>query len=134
MGNLTELRRTKIVCTIGPAITGELCPALVEAGLNVARLNFSHGTHDEHRARHAMVRAAARDAGRPVAILQDLAGPKIRLGVINPEPINLTPGQIFTLTRRPVVGNLEECSVNTPEVIAATPVGATNLIKADYIH
>jgi len=128
MGNLAELRRTKIVCTIGPAITGELCPALVEAGLNVARLNFSHGTHDEHRARHAMVRAAARDAGRPVAILQDLAGPKIRLGEINPEPINLTSGQIFTLTRRPVVGNLEECSVNTPEVIAATPVGATVLL------
>ena len=128
MATESQLRRTKIVCTIGPAITKEIFPAMVEAGLNVARLNFSHGTHDEHQARFDMIRAASREAGRPVAILQDLAGPKIRLGEINPEPINLVTGQIFTLTKRPFVGNQEECSVNTPEIIEATPVGATVLL------
>ncbi len=128
MGTLSEMRRTKIVCTIGPAVTGEIFPALVEAGLNVARLNFSHGTHEEHRARYDMIRAAALKAGRPVAILQDLAGPKIRLGDINPEPVTLVPGETFTLTRRPITGNGQECSVNTPEVVHATPVGATVLL------
>ena len=128
MGTLSEMRRTKIVCTIGPAVTGEIFPALVEAGLNVARLNFSHGTHEEHRARYDMIRAAAAKAGRPVAILQDLAGPKIRLGDINPEPVTLVPGETFTLTRRPITGNGQECSVNTPEVVLATPVGATVLL------
>ena len=128
MATESQLRRTKIVCTIGPAITKEIFPAMVEAGLNVARLNFSHGTHDEHQARFDMIRAASREAGRPVAILQDLAGPKIRLGEINPEPINLVTDQIFTLTKRPIVGNQEECSVNTPEIIEATPVGATVLL------
>jgi pyruvate kinase len=128
MGTLAEMRRTKIVCTIGPAITPEICPALLEAGLNVARLNFSHGTHAEHRARYDMIRSASQDAGRPVAILQDLAGPKIRLGDIDPEPVTLIPDRIFTLTKRRLMGNQEECSVNTPEVIEATPVGATVLL------
>ena len=92
MGTLAELRRTKIVCTLGPASTGEIIPELVAAGLNVARLNFSHGTQAEHQARIDMVRSAARQAGVPVAILQDLSGPKIRVGDINPEPVQLVPG------------------------------------------
>jgi len=128
MGTLAELRRTKIVCTLGPASTGEIIPELVAAGLNVARLNFSHGTQAEHQARIDMVRSAARQAGVPVAILQDLSGPKIRVGDINPEPVQLVPGQTFTLTSRTLAGNQAGCSVNTPEVISATPVGATVLL------
>ena len=128
MGTLAELRRTKIVCTIGPAITAEIFPELVAAGLNVARLNFSHGTQQEHQVRYDMVRAAARQAGVPVAILQDLAGPKIRVGVIDPEPVVLVPGQTFTLTTSPETGNKDGCSVNTPEVIEATHVGARVLL------
>jgi pyruvate kinase len=128
MGTLSEMRRTKIVCTIGPAITKEIFPALVEAGLNVARQNFSHGTQAEHQARFDMIRSASQEAGRPVAILQDLAGPKIRLGDIKPEPINLVPEQTFTLTKRPIMGTQERCSINTPEVIETTPVGATVLL------
>jgi pyruvate kinase len=128
MAMLSEMRRTKIVCTIGPAITKEIFPALVKAGLNVARLNFSHGTQAEHQARFNMIRAASQEAGLPVAILQDLAGPKIRVGDIDPEPVNLIPDQTFTLTKRPITGNQEKCSVNTPEVIKATPVGATVLL------
>jgi pyruvate kinase len=129
MGTLFDRRRTRIVCTIGPAITRELFPALLAAGLNVARLNFSHGTQAEHQERIEFIRAAARERGtEPVAILQDLAGPKLRLGIIDPEPIYLMPGQTFTLTKRPISGNQEVCSVNTPEVIDATPVGATVLL------
>ncbi|MSP24619.1 MAG: pyruvate kinase [Myxococcales bacterium] len=73
------IRRVKIVCTIGPASDApEALDALIDAGMNVARLNFSHGSHDEHSARFARVRAAAAKRGREVAILQDLCGPKIR--------------------------------------------------------
>jgi pyruvate kinase len=128
MDNLSELRRTKIVCTIGPACTGDIFPELLAAGLNVARLNFSHGTREDHQARIDMVREAAQKSGAPVAILQDLAGPKIRVGDFNPEPVQLVPGQTFTLTSRVRMGNQEGCSVNTPEVIAAVPVGATVLL------
>ena len=130
MGTLAELRRTKIVCTIGPASTGEIFPELVAAGLNVARLNFSHGTQDEHQARIDLIRSTSQKIGAPVAILQDLAGPKIRIGDISPEPVELVPGQTFFLTTRPLVGNEKGCSVNTPEVIAVAPVGATVLLAA----
>jgi pyruvate kinase len=128
MDLLSEKRRTKIVCTIGPAVTPEIFPALVEAGLNVARLNFSHGSQAEYQKRIDLIRATSRERGQPIAILQDLAGPKLRLGVIDPGPIYLVPDQTFTLTKRPINGNQEECSVNTPEVIEATPVGATILL------
>lgn len=128
MGNLADMRRTKIVCTIGPAITKEIMPGLIDAGMNVARLNFSHGTQAEHRVRFDLVRSASRAAGLPVAILQDLAGPKIRIGDIDPEPVHLVPGETFTLTSCPLTGNKDGCSVSTPEVIEATPVGATVLL------
>ncbi len=128
MGLLSERRRTKIVCTIGPAITPEIFPALVAAGLNVARLNFSHGSQAEYQKRIDLIRSTSRDTGQPVAILQDLAGPKLRLGVIDPEPIYLVPDQTFTLTKRSISGNQEVSAVNTPEVIDATPVGATVLL------
>jgi len=74
-------RQAKIVCTIGPAVDSpESIRELVEAGMDVARLNFSHGTHEEHARRAAWIRAASREAGKPLAILQDLCGPKIRTG------------------------------------------------------
>jgi len=128
MGTLSARRRTKIVCTIGPAVTQENFPALVTAGLNVARLNFSHGTQAEHQERIDFIRATSRELGQPVAILQDLSGPKLRLGDIQPEPVYLVPEQTFTLTKDHLIGNQEVCSVNTPEVIEATPVGATILL------
>lgn len=128
MDLLSERRRTKIVCTIGPAITPEIFPALVAAGLNVARLNFSHGSQAEYQERIDLIRSTSQERQQPMAILQDLAGPKLRLGVIEPEPIYLVPDQTFTLTKHPLNGNQEVCSVNTPEVIDATPVGATVLL------
>lgn len=73
--------RTKIVCTLGPSTANrETLRSLMEAGLNVARLNFSHGTHEQHAKTVAMVRDTAKELGRPIAILGDLQGPRIRIG------------------------------------------------------
>jgi len=92
-------RRTKIVCTLGPATSDrETIRNLIDAGMDVARMNFSHGTHEEHRQRVRQVRAAAKDAGRVVAILQDLQGPKIRVGEMEDGDVMLEEGQDLTIT------------------------------------
>jgi len=91
--------KTKIVCTIGPASNSpEIVKALIEAGMSVARLNFSHGSHRDHGQMIEMIRGVAHEVGRPVAILQDLCGPKIRVGEIPPPGIRLTNGQSIVLT------------------------------------
>ncbi|HEY6416298.1 MAG TPA: pyruvate kinase [Acidimicrobiales bacterium] len=113
------MRRTKIVCTIGPASssTADL-DRLVEAGLDVARLNFSHGTHDEHAEVIRRIRESEARWGRPVAILQDLQGPKIRLGTFGPaggDRVDLVPGRTFTLFARAVAGTAERASITHPE-------------------
>jgi pyruvate kinase len=98
-------RRTKIVATIGPAsLDPEVLVRMIDAGMDVARLNFSHGTHESHAETVNLVRAAADRAGRPVAILQDLPGPKIRLGQVAGEPIELKEGHRLTL----VAGSVED--------------------------
>jgi pyruvate kinase len=89
--------RTKIVCTLGPASASrDALRGLVEAGLNVARINFSHGTHEQHAATIALVRDVAREMGRPIAILGDLQGPRIRIGDL-PQPLQLTEGSDVVL-------------------------------------
>jgi pyruvate kinase len=93
------MRRTKIVCTLGPASSDlKTIRGLVEAGMDVARLNFSHGTQEEHGERMALVRQAAAEAGRTVAILQDLQGPKIRIGDIRGGCVLVETGQQIILT------------------------------------
>ncbi|HEU4643591.1 MAG TPA: pyruvate kinase [Gemmatimonadaceae bacterium] len=95
--NTLPFARTKIVCTLGPSsATPEAIRALMEAGLNVARINFSHGTHEEHAATIATVRRLARELDRPVAILGDLQGPRIRVGDL-PAPLMLTEGSDLVL-------------------------------------
>src|SRR6188508_2622051 len=97
--------KTKIVATIGPASESpEMLARLIRAGLNVARLNFSHGDFDRHAEVIRRIRDAARETGRRVAIMADLPGPKMRLGKIHPEPIQLLPGVHFTLTSEDIVG------------------------------
>jgi pyruvate kinase len=92
------MRRTKIVATIGPACREpEVLVRMVEAGLDVARLNFSHGTREEHQENVTRVRDAASRAGRPVAILQDLPGPKLRIGPLRDDLVDLRPGDQLTL-------------------------------------
>jgi len=115
--------KTKIVATIGPASESpEMLERLIRAGLNVARLNFSHGDFTGHAERIARIHAAEKATGRRVTIMADLPGPKMRLGKIDPEPINLRPGQSFTLTGEDVVGNQQRVSTSferLPQVVKA---------------
>ena len=93
------MRRAKIVCTMGPAVESpEKVRELIAAGMNMARLNLSHGGYEEHQSRLNEVRAAAKEAGKPVAILVDLQGPKIRLARFKAGPHDLSRGDIFTIT------------------------------------
>jgi len=113
--------KTKIVATIGPASESpEMLERLIRAGLNVARLNFSHGDFTGHAERIARIRAAEKATGRRVAIMADLPGPKMRVGKIEPEPIQLRPGESFTLTSDDVAGNLQRVSMSferLPQVV-----------------
>jgi len=102
------MRRAKIVCTMGPAVESpEKVKELIDAGMNMARLNLSHGSYEEHQARLDCVRDAAKAAGRPVAILVDLQGPKIRLARFKAGPHDLARGDIFTITVDDVEGTKE---------------------------
>ncbi|NUR08005.1 MAG: pyruvate kinase [Nocardioidaceae bacterium] len=100
------MRRAKIVCTLGPAVnTPERIRALVDAGMDVARLNLSHGSHAEHERVYRMVREASDSSGHGVGIFADLQGPKIRLGRFADGPVQLHQGQEFTITTREVPGD-----------------------------
>jgi len=102
------MRRAKIVCTMGPAVESpEKVRELIAAGMNMARLNLSHGGYEEHQSRLNEVRAAAKEAGKPVAILVDLQGPKIRLARFKAGPHDLARGDIFTITTDEVEGTKE---------------------------
>ncbi|CAM3760140.1 pyruvate kinase [Nocardiopsis rhodophaea] len=104
-------RRAKIVATLGPATSSpETLRALVDAGLDVARLNLSHGTYEDHRNNYENVRAAAEATGRSVGILADLQGPKIRLGTFADGPVELAPGDEFTVTVDDVPGDARRVS------------------------
>ncbi len=103
------MTKTKIVATIGPASRDpEILAALMEAGLDVCRLNFSHGTHEEHATAIADIRRVAKAGGHVVAILQDLAGPKIRTGDMADGTVLLVPGEEIVLTTRKVPGDAQE--------------------------
>lgn len=134
MSIMRERRRTKIVCTMGPASAGEVLPRLLAAGMNVARLNFSHGTQDEHGAFIRRLREISVQMGLPLAILQDLAGPKLRIGPVAGGAVVLREGQDFFLTRIPGEGGPQGVSVNYPEVIAETPVGMPILLTDGQIE
>ena len=113
--------KTKIVATIGPASESpEMLERLIRAGLDVARLNFSHGDFAAHAGRIANIRRAEAATGRRVAIMADLPGPKMRVGTIDPEPIELRAGDPFTLTTDEVTGSSSRVSVSferLPEVV-----------------
>lgn len=102
------MRRAKIVCTLGPAVESpEKVRELIAAGMNMARLNLSHGSYEEHQGRLDKVRAAAKEAGKAVAVLVDLQGPKIRLARFENGPHELARGDIFTITTDDVAGSKE---------------------------
>ncbi|WGV25091.1 pyruvate kinase [Halotia branconii] len=123
------LRRTKIVATIGPATSSpEMLKAIIEAGATTLRLNFSHGTHADHQRSIRLIRQTAFELNQPVAILQDLQGPKIRLGRFENGSIILAKGDRFTLTNRPVIGTQDISCVTYDYLAEEVPVGAKILL------
>jgi pyruvate kinase len=109
------MRRAKILATLGPASTNETTLlALMAAGVDAVRLNFSHGTQEQHEKTVALVRQAARDTGKVVGILGDLSGPKLRVGKFAHGSVTLAPGQLFTLTTEDVAGDEERVNVTYP--------------------
>ena len=124
--------KTKIVATIGPASeTPEMLERLIRAGLNVARLNFSHGDLAGHAERIKRIRSAADAAGRRVAIMADLPGPKMRIGKVEPEPIQLHTGDSFILTVDEIIGTPQRVSVSfkgLPRVVTLIRRPSTTLL------
>jgi pyruvate kinase len=122
-------RRTKIVATIGPASRDEsMMEKLLNAGVDVARLNFSHGTQEEHASAYSHLRRVAQRLERPLSILQDLPGPKIRVGEIENGSVELIPGEHISLTSSPVIGNKQLLSLNLPELAANVKPGVHILL------
>ncbi|MEL6225077.1 MAG: pyruvate kinase [Cyanobacteria bacterium J06626_14] len=125
----TPFRRTKIVATIGPATSQpDVLRALIEAGANTLRLNFSHGTHDDHQRNIRLIRQLSFELNQPVGILQDLQGPKIRLGRFENGPITLENGDRFTLTSRTIPGTQTASSVTYKPLAEEVPEGSTILL------
>ncbi|MEH7348892.1 pyruvate kinase [Gottfriedia acidiceleris] len=128
------MRKTKIVCTIGPASESvEKLVELINAGMNVARLNFSHGSHEEHAARITSIREASKKTGRTVAILLDTKGPEIRTLDFEGGQAELTTGNEVIITTEPVVGTAEKFAVSYEGLIDDVHVGSKILIDDGLI-
>ncbi len=123
-------RSTKIVATLGPASSSrERLMELVKAGIDVVRLNFSHGTADDHRARVELLREVAHEAGRTVGVMADLQGPKIRIGKFADGPITLEPGQAFLLDAECKLGDSERVGLDYPELVEDVKTGDVLLLN-----
>jgi pyruvate kinase len=127
--------KTKIVCTIGPASESpEVMEQMIRAGMNVARLNFSHGDFSSHKKVIENLRVASNRAGRRVAIMADLPGPKIRIGQFVKEPIQLKPGDTFTLTTEQIAGDGNRVSVTFEPLLKAVKPGDTLFLNDGFIQ
>ena len=129
------LHKTKIVCTIGPASASpEVMEKMIQAGMNIARLNFSHGDFDSHRIVVRNLRSAASAAGKRVAIMADLSGPKMRIGKLVQEPVELKSGDTYTLTTDNIVGDSERASVTFKKLPLAVKPGDTLFLNDGIIQ
>ena len=129
------LKKTKIVCTLGPSSnTPEIIEKMIKAGMNVARFNFSHGSHEEHKQRIDMVRAASQKLGIPVALLLDTKGPEIRLGKFKNGSIMMEAGKDFTLTARDVEGDETIASMNYKELPQDVKAGDHILLSDGLVN
>jgi len=127
--------KTKIVCTIGPASESlEMMCRLLEAGMNIARLNFSHGDFSAHKKVIDNLRAASAKTGRRLAIMADLSGPKMRIGKIDPEPVELKQDDPFILTTDDIIGNNTRVSVSFAGLPKAVKAGDTLYLNDGYIQ
>ena len=126
---INNTKRTKIVCTLGPASEKEeVLRELIKSGLNVCRMNFSHGSHEEHKGRMDLVKKIREELGQPTAILLDTKGPEIRTGQFDMPEVLLEEGQQFTITMRDVMGNKEMCTVSYKGLANDVKAGDTILI------
>jgi pyruvate kinase len=126
---LHRRRRTKIIATLGPASsTIEVLARLFQGGADVFRLNFSHGTHEDHAARILLIRELEDRFERPIGILADVQGPKLRVGVFSGGRVHLRNGQAFRLDLNPTPGNATRVNLPHPEIIEAASIGTTLLL------
>ncbi|RYI99150.1 MAG: pyruvate kinase, partial [Acetobacteraceae bacterium] len=126
---LRRRRRTKIVATLGPASsTPEVIERLYRAGADVFRLNFSHGSHADHAERISIIRALEQKVGRPIGILADVQGPKLRVGRFQGGRVQLQTGQPFRLDLSPTPGDVRRVQLPHPEIIAAAQIGTSLLL------
>ena len=127
--------KTKLVCTIGPASDSpQILEKMILAGMNIVRLNFSHGDFSSHKETILKIRAASQSTGKRVAIMADLPGPKMRIGEIAEEPIELKPGEEFVLTTDDVVGDRQRVSVSFPNLPRTVFPGNTLFLNDGYIQ
>ena len=127
--------KTKIICTIGPASSSpKVMEKMIEAGMNVARLNFSHGDFEWHRQVIENLRSVARAARKSLAIMADLPGPKMRIGQVAGEPVDLEPGNAFTLTTEEIVGDATRVSVSFAGLPGAVKPGDTLFLNDGLIQ
>ena len=132
---MRRLRNVKIVATLGPASNDyEMIRALHEAGADVFRLNMSHGSHDEIRERHRIIRQVEKDLESPIAILADLQGPKLRVGVFANDSEDLAEGAAFRLDLDPAAGDVTRVCLPHPEIFAALEPGARLLVNDGKIR
>lgn len=111
------MRRSKIICTLGPASASEaVIRRMIEEGMDIVRLNFSHGTHAQHRETIRRIRKISKSLERPVAVLQDLEGPRVRIGSVKGGTVRLEAGRSFTLTARPMTGDAAGVGINYPDL------------------
>jgi pyruvate kinase len=121
------MKKTKIICTVGPSTDSvELLTKMINAGMDMARFNFSHGDHAGHKKRIAMVREAAAKAGKPVALICDTKGPEMRLGMFKDNTVELVDGREFILTADDVLGDAHKASVNYAGLV--DEVGPGNML------
>src|SRR6202020_2006816 len=121
---LRRRRRTKIIATLGPAsATPEILTRLFQAGADVFRLNFSHGTHDDHAKRFAMIRELEDKFDRPIGIIADVQGPKLRVGRFAGGRVHLQTGQQFQLDLNPTPGSALRVNLPHPETIGVASIG-----------
>ena len=126
---INNIKRTKIVCTLGPASEKEeVLRELMKSGLNVCRMNFSHGSHEEHKGRMDLVKKLREELGQPTAILLDTKGPEIRTGQFDVPEVFLEEGQTFTVTMKDVMGNKDMCTVSYKGLANDVKAGDTILI------
>ena len=128
------LRKTKIICTLGPAVDNEdMIRALIRTGMNAARFNFSHGSHEEHLNRLNLLKSVRDSMGRPVAAILDTKGPEIRIRSFETKSISLEAGDSFTLTTREVEGTKEICSITYKDLPQDVHEGGTIMLDDGLI-